>query len=135
MENMDKIIEIQKKLRPIFEKNDRIGLVYLFGSHAKGTADSRSDFDIAIYFDEPDVIKRNDLLFVISTDIAQALQTDAIDGHSLNDIESPVLRYHIIADGKLLFEREPFKVILEPRILNEYFDFSYLSRKYNLIRP
>lgn len=128
-------IAIQPKmpeLRALFEANKKVALVYLFGSQATNSADNRSDFDFAIYFDESDVIERSNRLFVLATDIAKILNTDAIDAHSLNDIEAPVLRYTIISEGKLLFEREPFKVIMEPLILNMYFDFVYLLKKYNL---
>ena len=42
--------------------------------------------------------------------------------------------YTIIREGKLIYEREPYKVILEPRILNEYFDFRAMMLRNGLSR-
>lgn len=123
---------IKEKLAFLFEKYAEIGTVYLFGSQATGNADSRSDFDIAVYFSEQDVIRRHDVLFALSGEISRALNSDTVDIHSMNDITSPLLKYRIIQEGILLFEREPYRMILEPRILNEYNDFLYLLRKYRL---
>ena len=57
-----------------------------------------------------------------------------IDLHCLNDLYVPELKFHIIHDGVLLFERGALRLIIEPRILNEYFDFTYLLQKYNLTK-
>lgn len=115
-------------------RHPSVGAAYLFGSRAVGNTHARSDYDIAVYFNEDDVLKRNDTLYKISGEIARALGSDDIDIHSLRDLRAPELKYHIIAQGKIIFEREPFRLIFEPRILNEYFDFMYLLRKYHLTR-
>ena len=52
----------------------------------------------------------------------------------LNLAESPEFKYDVIKNGKLIFEREPFKVVVEPRILNEYFDFRDLLLRYDLTK-
>jgi hypothetical protein len=44
------------------------------------------------------------------------------------------LKYSIIKDGNLIFEKEPFKVIVEPKILNEYFDFHAMLLRHRLTR-
>jgi predicted nucleotidyltransferase len=124
--------DIAQKLYSIFEKYRSVGLAYLFGSHATGAVTQRSDVDIAVYFSEPDVIRRHHTLFALSGDISRALETDKIDIHSMNDIHSPLLKFRIMQEGMILFEREPYRIILEPRILNEYEDFLYLLRKHNL---
>lgn len=93
-----------------------------------------SDYDLAIFFDEPDVTKRHKILFRLVANSAQELKTDAIDLHSINDLQAPELKFRIIHDGILLFERGASRLIIEPRILNEYFDFTYLLRKYGLTK-
>lgn len=119
-------------LRSLASRYPSIGAVYLFGSRAIGNTHARSDYDIAIYFDENDAVKRSNILYRLSGEIARALQSDDIDIHSLRDLQAPELKYQIITQGKVIFEREPFRLIFEPRILNEYFDFLYLLRKYHL---
>jgi predicted nucleotidyltransferase len=39
-----------KRVKRILKENTFIEFAYLFGSQAKGTADEKSDWDIAIYF-------------------------------------------------------------------------------------
>lgn len=130
----DGIDAITNIVRPIVSRYSSVGAVYLFGSRATGDANIQSDYDIAVYFDENDVIKRNEILYTLSGEIARAFKSDDIDIHSLRDLQAPELKYQIIAQGKVIFEREPFRLIFEPRILNEYFDFLYLLRKYHLTR-
>jgi hypothetical protein len=60
------------------------------------------------------------------------LKTDAVDVVMLNDLENTEMKYFIIAHGKLIFEREPYKVLVEPRILHEYFDFREMLLRYKL---
>lgn len=121
-------------LKEIFEKHSSCGVVYLFGSQVSGKTHAQSDYDVAVYFDEKDVIKRHNTLFELSGEISRVFQSDDIDISSLNDLQNPLLKYNIIAKGKVIFEREPYRVIIEPRILNDYFDFLYLLKKYNLTK-
>ena len=51
--------------------------------------------------------------------------TDNIDTVIINHIDSPELKYSIIKEGKLIYEIEPYKVIIEPKIMNEYFDLVF----------
>lgn len=119
-------------MRPLFEKHRDVGLVYLFGSHARGDAGRLSDVDIAVYFHQKDPVKRHDQLFQIAGDLSQSLKTDNVDIVSLNDLESPLLKFRIIKEGKILFEREPFRILVEPKIMNDYFDFSAGLRRFGL---
>ena len=126
------VIQLKNKLHPVLKTNEKIGIVYLYGSYASGQQNLASDIDLAIFFTEHDVVKRHDLLFKISSKISGALNTDKIDACSLNDLEGIELRYQIITRGHILFEREPYRLIVEPNILNDYFDFKDLLRKYKL---
>ena len=64
--------------------------------------------------------------------ICRVVRSNRVDVVMLNTAVSPQLKYHAIAMGILLFEREPFKVLVEPRVLNEYFDHRDLLRRNGL---
>lgn len=123
-----------KKLKAIFKTFPRIKLAYLFGSKATGKESPLSDYDFAFYLDEKNKQKMYDIKFALIDKISRLLKTDGIDVVILNLTESPEMKYQIIKDGKIIFERKPFKVLIEPRILNEYFDFHDLLLKYNLTK-
>lgn len=123
-----------KGLKDIFEAYPKIKMVYFFGSKANGQQGPLSDFDFAFYLDEKDKKKMFDIKFELNDKISRFLKTDKIDIVILNIIESPELKYNIIKDGQLIFEKEPFRVLVEPKILMEYFDFHYLLLKYNLTK-
>lgn len=118
----------------VLKSYPEIGLFYLFGSRARGDAGPKSDYDFAIYVDSKD--RRN----VINTKLrlreglAKALGTDAVDVVILNPGAAPELQFEIIQQGKLLFEREPFKVLIEPKILNAYFDFHMMLSRHGLTK-
>lgn len=128
------VAEIQQKLHTIFSAHPEVGFAYLFGSRATETAGPMSDYDFAVYVNDEDELRRGELRLRLITDAMKALNTDDVDLHILNDVHLPELKYRIISEGKLLFEREPFRTIVEPRILNEYFDFRHLLQKYHLTK-
>lgn len=123
-----------KKLISIFKLYPKIKLVYLFGSQATNKVGPLSDYDFAVYLDEKSVQKRFDIRLKLISDICTVLKTDNVDVVILNDTQAPELKYNIIKDGKLIFEKEPFKILLEPRILNEFFDFRETLRRNNLTK-
>lgn len=113
----------EKKLRRVFEKYPKIKLAYIFGSQARGDAGPLSDFDFAFYTSEKDAKKIFNLRLKLMTDLSLLLKSDKVDVVALNTIENSELKYNIIKEGKLILEREPYKVAIEPKIMNEYFDF------------
>lgn len=121
-------------LKKVFEKFPAIKLVYLFGSRAVGEVGPLSDYDFAFYLDEADSTRRFELKLILISELAGELKTDAVDVVVLNDLEQPEFKYHIVSDGKLIYEEGSFKVIVEPRILNEYFDFRESLRRYGLTK-
>lgn len=123
-----------EKLLSIFKLYPQVKLVYFFGSRAKGNDGPLSDYDFAVYLDEKDKKKRFDMRLSLMGKLSNEIGTDAVDVVVLNDTESPELKYNIIKEGKLIYEQEPYKVAIEPRILNEYFDFIYGLRKYGLTK-
>lgn len=110
-------------LKEIFKKYPSIKLAYLFGSQAKKEVGPLSDYDFAFWFDEPDPKIRFDLKLGLFAEISRILKTDQVDIVILNDAEAPELKYNIVKEGQLIYEIEPFKVIVESKIWNEYFDF------------
>lgn len=123
-----------EKLVAVFNLYSEIKLVYLFGSKATDSDGPLSDYDFAIYLDEKNKKKISKIKLELLDKISRVLKTDNIDVVVLNTVESPELKYNIIKEGKLIFEKEPFKVLIEPKILTEYFDFKTLLLKYNLTK-
>lgn len=108
--------------------------MYFFGSRAKGKEGRMSDYDFAVYLDEKDAKLRFGTKLNLMSKLSQRIGADNVDVVILNDTESPELKYNIIKEGKLLYEEEPYKVFVEPSILNEYFDFISGLKKYGLTK-
>ncbi len=123
-----------KDLERIFAFYPEIKLVYLFGSRARGESGPLSDFDLAFYVDEKDKKKIFDLKLKLMDKISRSLKTDKVDVVMLNATESPEMKYNIIKEGNLIYCKEPYKVLVEPKILNEYFDFRDFLLRYNLTK-
>ncbi len=123
-----------KQLKSVFESHPEIKLVYFFGSRAAGKSGPLSDYDFAFYLDETDKKKMFKLKAVLTEEMSRVFKTDKVDAVILNLAESPELKYNAIKDGKLIFETKPFKLIAEPKILNEYFDFHALLLRYGLTK-
>lgn len=123
-----------KDLLNVFQLYPQVKLAYFFGSRAKGKESALSDYDFAVYLDEKDAKKRFEIKLNLMTKLSKIFGTDDVDVVVLNDAESPELKYSIIKEGRLIYEEEPYKVVIEPRIFNEYFDFIYGLRKYNLTK-
>ena len=129
---MNKILD--KKLVDIFKLYPQVKLVYFFGSRARGKEGPLSDYDFAVYLDEKDAKKRFETKLNLMSKLSKNFGTDNVDVVVLNDTQSPELKYSVLKEGKPIYEEEPYKVIIEPRIFNEYFDFIYGLRKYGLTK-
>lgn len=128
------MIQEKADLKSIFKQFPRIKLAYFFGSKAKAKGGPLSDYDFAIYLDEKNKSTMFDIKFELLDCLCRFLKTDKVDVVILNLTESPELKYNIIKDGQIVFEKEPFKVLLEPRIFNEYFDFHSMLLRNKLTR-
>lgn len=124
-----------KRLNSIFRTYQEIKLAYLFGSRAAGKESPLSDYDFAVYLDTKDKARMYEIKIDAIVKIGRLLKTDRIDVVVLNLTDNPDLKYMIVKEGRLVYEKEPFKVIVEPRILNEYFDFHKMLVKHNLTKP
>lgn len=125
----------RKKMKIILQDFPEIKMVYLFGSRASGKTSPMSDFDFAVYFDGRDAHKMQKTVFKLRDKISQEFKTDNIDIVILNTARNSELKYRIIQEGKLIFEREPFKVLVEPKILNEYFEYQSMLVRHKLSKP
>ncbi|MEK7125409.1 MAG: nucleotidyltransferase domain-containing protein [Patescibacteria group bacterium] len=115
-------------------KYPAVKLAYLFGSRARNEAGPLSDYDFAVYAEERDLYKLSDLRFSLMADLSRLVGSDAVDVVMLNTADSPELKYHIIADGQLIYEEEPYRVLIEPRIMSEYFDLKDFLQRYQLTK-
>ncbi|MEW5907669.1 MAG: nucleotidyltransferase domain-containing protein [Patescibacteria group bacterium] len=121
-------------LKKIFKFYPQIKLVYLFGSRAKGKTGPLSDYDFAFYIDEKDKKKVFELKFKLMDEITNELKTDKVDIIMLDTTEGPEIKYNIIKEGKLIYGKEPYKILIEPKIFNEYFDFISILKRHNLTK-
>ena len=118
----------------IFESFDEIKLVYLFGSTARGDRGAMSDYDFAVFVGETNRREVERIRFLLTDELARLLRADKIDIVMLDIVESPELKYIIIREGKLIFEKEPFRLLFEPNVLNEYFDFQSMLKRHGLTK-
>lgn len=124
--------KLLKKVRPIFAAEKNVKLAYLFGSRVSGDIGPLSDYDFAVYFEQTDKKKIFNAKLHLLNKLTNLLKTDKVDLVVLNNLDKPELKFNIIKTGELIFESEPYKVLIEPKIMNEYFDFRQMLLKYNL---
>lgn len=125
---------MEKSVLRIFESYPEIKLVYLFGSTAKGNRGPMSDYDFAVFLGSKDKKMIARTQFQLMDDLSRCLKTDRVDVIMLDLVDATELKYNIIHEGQLIFEREPFRVLFEPRVLNEYFDFHLMLKRHALTR-
>lgn len=96
---------------------------YLFGSHARGTANAMSDIDIGVLVEEslqPEHPYGYDALLLSEL---MEVAGDKIDLVVLNTAPT-VLKFRVVRDGRLLFEKDKrLTTTFAARTLAEYFDF------------
>ncbi|TAN44519.1 MAG: nucleotidyltransferase domain-containing protein [Nitrospirae bacterium] len=122
------------KLRPFFESCPEIKLVYFFGSRAKQSHGKLSDYDFAIYLESRNRERMYEIKIDTIVALSRLLKSDKIDVVILNLTVNSDLKYLIVKEGRLIYEKEPFKLLVEPKIYNEYFDFHKMMAKYNLTK-
>ena len=122
---------IKKKCIPVFKKYP-VSFSYLFGSQATGKTIKTSDIDIAVMLDAKlSKKKRIDLRFTLIEDFSAQLGRE-VDVVILNDIESVVLKFAVIKEGRALYIRdEELYLDFELRTMGEYHDFAPFLAMYN----
>ena len=118
------------KLKIIAEKY-KINTFYLFGSQATGKAGKLSDYDFAVLFNDKVLESQyGDYQIKIISELLRLVSTDHIDLVILNDKKTPLLlKYNVIKDGKILFERNKSKRVgVEVNILSRWLDWQYFEK-------
>jgi predicted nucleotidyltransferase len=122
-----------KKIQEIIAKYPKIKLVYFFGSRVKGKFNINSDYDFAIYIEKENDRNMANIKMKLMTQLMIVLKNEKVDIVILNQGD-PTLNFEICRTGKLIYEKEPYRLILEPKIINEYFDYYLDLKKYNLTK-
>jgi predicted nucleotidyltransferase len=123
---------MRQKIKPIIEllnKQPHITFAYLFGSKAKGYANERSDWDIAVYFNKS--IKQNGRWpeFELEAEISRVIEA-TVQVTVLNAPLSPVFGFEIIKDGVILLDRDPkLRIDFENRMLRHCHDWQYFLKR------
>lgn len=113
-----------------------VGILYLFGSHAEGTAGPSSDIDLGVVFTDPAVVKGDTSeiygkLFDLFSDIFDLSNFKNIDIVFL-ERAGLELRFDVISHGIVLFEiSSEFRLEFEERTMALYRDFKPLLNFFN----
>lgn len=94
-----------KKLGRVCRKHE-ISFAYLFGSRAYGRVNKESDFDFAAYTHESSKEKRFQLRLKLIEELSEIFYPTHVDVVMLNDTHSSMLRYEIITNGELVYQRD-----------------------------
>lgn len=120
---MELTVKQKQQLRKSFRAEGAV-LAYLFGSRAGGYAKTDSDFDIAVYL--RDKKKKKDLFkkkMNLIREASRILKTERVDVVIIDEIRSPVLKFAIIKEGKVIFSsNESARIDLELSMINQYHD-------------
>ncbi|MCL4457401.1 MAG: nucleotidyltransferase domain-containing protein [Nitrospirae bacterium] len=118
-----------EKIKRLLKSNPYIEFAYLFGSQAKGLADYRSDWDIAVYFNKDPKKLPAWTVFSLEAEISRELSKEA-QIITLNGLDSPVLIFQIIKDGILLVDNDPERrIVFEAQALSKYHDYQYYLKR------
>ena len=134
-ETIDALI---KRLREACIKRREIEFAYLFGSHARGTANKLSDVDVAIFLDESRIPPAGPYGYKSELLVSMRQQLRLpVDIVILNEA-SLALRFRVIRDGKILFCRDNrTRVGFQEKTMRDYLDFrpaAGIQRQYLLKR-
>lgn len=117
--------QLEKKLRDFFSGVEGVKVAYLFGSTVRGEANSLSDIDVAVLFDDA-FLQKEEFGFQLDliSKLTGLLNTNNVDLVVLNN--SPLLlAYNIIRDGIILKSDEFLRVKFETKIMSRYLDERY----------
>ncbi|TSC56760.1 MAG: Uncharacterized protein G01um101418_580 [Parcubacteria group bacterium Gr01-1014_18] len=129
----NQIQQLKEKLGAIFQADNQLGILYLFGSQLDGDIHAGSDFDFGVFSLESDPLQRFYHGLRVQDTIEKVLPNDKIDVKILNDITTTELQFQII-QGEVLFERESYRILIEPKIRMHHEDFMYGLKKYGLTK-
>lgn len=120
-----------RKLGTYFGERDDVYAVYLFGSHAKGTARAASDIDLAVLFKEGiDMHSRFRSKLDMTNDLEDlcAHKVDVVDLRSAD----LVLIHQVMLHKVLLHERDPSsRIAFEVAARKRYWDHVPILEQYH----
>ena len=112
-----------RRIKAHIQKIPQVKLAYLFGSRARGDSVPMSDHDFAFYLDDRRPKEAFRIQCHLANIISRELGSDHFDVVILDTLDATELKYRIVQEGKLFFEREPYRIVVEPLIMMEYEDF------------
>lgn len=125
----------QKNIKEIIQlagSNPEIEIVWLYGSRARGSAHSNSDYDLAVafktYIEDPFERRLKPELLALEWCKKLNAQLSIID---INQVPLP-LAYTIIQDNTLLYSQNEYRRMLEEqKIMSKWeLDYSYHKKHY-----
>ena len=132
---MIKGLDEQQKKRildvDVFKKN-KVNFAYLFGSRVTGQITKTSDYDFAVMLLQGlSLEERFNIRLKMMTELEKILKK-GIDLVILNDTQSLLLKYSIVTEGKLIYDKDTAQRIdFEILTQSEYFDFKPFLDEYN----
>ena len=116
-------------IKKVLDKRATVAFGYLFGSRAKGYANRRSDWDIGVYFSEPEEKIGTWPAFELEAELSRAVG-GTVQVVVLNRPVSPLLGFEILKEGLLLIDRDRnLRMDFENRILRHYHDWQHFLKR------
>lgn len=116
------IKRIAKDQISVLAKKYKLDLIILFGSHAKGTATSTSDLDIAFMSSSDLTPKKEQDIY---DDFAKVFQREDIDLINLKTAYNVLLEFEVLTYGEVLYQKSR-KFFLD-RKLKAFFNYQDFS--------
>lgn len=125
--------ELIERAAALLWRCDHVRAAYLFGSRAEGTAVRSSDFDFAVLC-RPAVDSRcyGEIQLDLLGQLLGELRIDEIDLIVLNAVRSSELKFNVVQDGRLLFDKDQSIDAYELRVRHEYWDHLSALRRAGL---
>jgi predicted nucleotidyltransferase len=82
----------------------RVAAIWLFGSHAQGTANPASDVDLAVLCDPPLGLERTRAMDVLARELG--VEVDVVDLGTA----SPTLAWEVVTTGRIVHEEDELRV-------------------------
>ena len=122
-------IQLIPKIIQLAKDNNSVELLWLYGSHAKGTAHENSDIDIAVVFKswEKDVIKRRLRPELLAIEWQNKLSLSEGDLSVLDMNNAPIpIAMSVLKNGDLLLSKNVSRQFQEQQRIMSKWEIDYL---------